>query len=46
MNLNDAKKLLKGFKIEYTGSGDKVLAQMPDGNTFVKKNSTLRLLLE
>ena len=46
MNLNDAKKLLKGFKIEYTGVGEKILAQMPDGNTFVKENSTVKLLLE
>ena len=35
MNINDVKKILKGFKIEYTGSGDKVLAQMLDGNVGV-----------
>ena len=46
MNLIDAKKLLKGFKIEYTGVGENIIAQMPDGNTFVKENSTVKLLLE
>lgn len=46
MNLIDAKKLLKGFKIEYTGVEENIITQMPDGNTFVKGNSVVKLLLE
>ena len=46
MNLIDAKKLLKGFKIEYTEVGENIIVQMPDWNTFVKGNSVVKLLLE
>lgn len=46
MNLIDAKKLLKGFKIEYTRVGENIIAQMPDRNTFVKENCVVKLLLE
>lgn len=45
MNLDNAKKELKGFKIEYSGTGNKVISQMPEGNTFVKENSTVKLIL-
>lgn len=45
MNLDNAKKELKGFKIEYSGTGNKVISQMPEGNTFVKENSTVKLFL-
>ena len=45
MNLTEAKKLLKGFTIEYSGSGEKVIAQSPDGNMFVKENSIVKLML-
>lgn len=45
MNLTEAKKLLKGFSIEYSGSGDKVIEQSPEGNYFAKEGSTVKLLL-
>lgn len=45
MDLDSAKRELKGFKIEYSGSGDRVISQMPEGNTFVKDGSTVKLLL-
>ena len=44
-DLDTAKKSLKGFKIEYSGSGEKVISQMPEGNTFVKENSIVKILL-
>ena len=45
MNLTEAKKLLKGFSIEYSGTGDKVIEQSPEGNYFAKEGSTVKLLL-
>lgn len=45
-DLDTAKKSLKGFKIEYSGSGEKVISQMPEGNTFVKENSIVKILLD
>ncbi len=43
--IKEANSILKGFKIEYTGSGDKVLYQSPTPNKFVKEGSTVKLLL-
>ena len=45
MSLTEVKKILKGFNIEYSGSGDKVIAQSPNGNMFVKENSIVKLML-
>ena len=45
MTLKDAKKTLKGYKIEITGSGDKVIYQEPLANTYVQEGSTIRLLM-
>ena len=45
MSLSEAKKNLKGFSIEYSGSGDNIIAQSPDGNMFVKEGSTVKLML-
>lgn len=45
LDINTAKKQLKNFKIEYSGSGDTVISEMPQGDTFVKENSTVKLLL-
>ena len=36
---------LKGFSIEYSGTGDKVIEQSPEGNYFAKEGSTVKLLL-
>ncbi len=44
-SVKEANELLKGFKIEYSGTGDKVTYQSPAGNMYVKENSTVKLLL-
>lgn len=46
MDLKSAKTLLKGFSIEYSGTGDKVIEQSPLGERFVKEGSTIKLLLQ
>ena len=46
MNIKDAQKELKGFKIEYTGDGDKVIMQEPESNQYVKEGSLVKLMLE
>lgn len=45
MDIKEANKTLKGFKIEYSGTGNKVLYQSPDANKYVKEGSTVKLLL-
>ena len=45
MNLDNAQKELKGFKIEYSGSGEKVVDMSPSPGDKVKENSTVKLLL-
>lgn len=45
MNLADAKKLLKSFSIEYSGTGNNIIEQSPKGNVFAKEGSTVKLLL-
>ena len=45
MNLKEAKKLLKNFKIEYSSTGNQIIAQVPSGNIFVKEGSIVKLLL-
>ena len=37
MNVKDAKKSLKGFKIKYIGRGNTVIKQTPKGNTMSKE---------
>lgn len=44
-DIKDAKKELKSFQIEYTGSGNKVLSQSPKAGNRIAENSTIRLLL-
>lgn len=41
----EAQKSLKGFKVEYNGDGDKVVYQMPEGNTYVAEESRVILML-
>lgn len=45
LSVKEATKLLKNFQVEYTGIGDKVLAQSPAAGTSLPQNSTIRLLL-
>ena len=44
-NIKEAKKTLKGFKIEYSGTGEKIIYQEPEPDIFVKENSTIKVLL-
>ena len=44
-NKKDAKKELKGFKVEFIGDGDKVLDTTPPVNTRVKEGSIVKVLL-
>jgi stage V sporulation protein D (sporulation-specific penicillin-binding protein) len=41
----EATKLLKGYKIEYSGNGNIVLYQSPEANLYVEDNSTVKLML-
>lgn len=45
MGLNDAMKNLKSFKVEYSGSGEKVVYQSPSKNERIYEGETVRLLL-
>ena len=45
MSLKDAQKTLKGFKIEYTGSGETVIEQEPASGQYVKETNTIKLML-
>jgi len=44
-NINEAKKELKQFQIEYTGSGDVVISQEPQEGVRIPENSVIRLFL-
>ena len=46
MELNEAFKLLKSFKVEYTGTGTKVIYQSPGANERIYEGETIKLLLE
>ena len=41
----EAKSLLKGFKVEFIGNGEKVIDSNPKSNTRVKQGSTVKVLL-
>ena len=45
LTVDEAKKTLKGFNIEYSGTGEKVIYQSPQPNYFVKEGSTVVLML-
>ena len=45
MSLNDAMKELKSFKVEYTGSGDKITYQSPSAGSRIYEGETVKLLL-
>lgn len=45
VSLEEAKKMLKGFNIEYSGNGDKVVYQSPNGGMYVKEGGTVILML-
>ena len=45
LDKKEATKLLKSFKVEYSGNGDKVYYQSPSGKTRILEGETVRLLL-
>lgn len=45
MSLKDAQKTLKGFKIEYTGTGETVIEQEPASGQYIKETNTIKLML-
>ena len=45
MNIDDAKRALKGFNIEYSGEGENVIYESPKGGMYAKENGTIVLML-
>ena len=45
MSKEEATKALKGFKVEYSGSGDTVIYQSPESGYFVQEGGTVKILL-
>ena len=45
LSLEDAKKNLKGFSVEYSGVGENVVYQSPSANTYIKEGGTVKLML-
>lgn len=45
MTKDEAKKALQGFKIEYSGAGDKVIYQTPNADFYAPEGETIKLLL-
>ena len=45
-DLKSAKEVLKGFKIEYSGSGNKIFYQTPNAGERVLEGSTVKLMLK
>ena len=45
MNLEEAKKLLRSFKVEYVGNGTRIIEQSPKGGGYVKEGSVVKLML-
>ena len=45
LDVNEAKKLLKGLVVEYSGNGKIIKVISPSSGTYVKENSTIKILL-
>ncbi len=45
MTVEEAKKSLKGYHLEYSGEGENIIYQSPSGNSYVKEGGTLQLML-
>ena len=45
MDVNDAIKLLKNFKVEYSGTGNKVIYQSPAAGLKIEEGSVIKLLV-
>ncbi len=46
MTLDEAKKVLKGFNLEYSGDGETVLYQSPSAGYYVREGGTVKLMLQ
>ena len=46
MNVDEAKKTLKGFNIEYSGNGSEVIYQSPKAGYYIEEGSTIKLMLD
>ena len=46
LDKNDAIKILKEFKVEYTGNGNIITYQSPSAGERILEGETIRLLLE
>ena len=44
-SLDEAKEILTGYSLEYSGTGETVLYQTPEANSYVKEGGTIKLLL-
>ena len=44
-SLDEAKEILRGYSLEYSGTGETVLYQTPEANNYVKEGGTVKLLL-
>lgn len=44
-NKKEAASLLKQFKIEYSGTGDNIIYQSPQGGLYIEEGSTIKILL-
>ena len=45
MDVGEAIKNLKPFKVEYSGTGNTIVYQSPSANTTIYEGETIRLLL-
>lgn len=45
MTVEEAKKILKGYHLEYSGEGENIIYQSPSGNSYVKEGGTVQLML-
>ncbi len=44
-DVSEVKNILKNFKVEYSGTGTKIISQSPKGGTDVKEGSIVKLML-
>ena len=45
MSLENAKKVLKGFKVVYSGTGEKIAYQTPEAGMYIKESGNVVLML-
>ena len=45
MSVDEAKKTLKGFNLEYSGNGEKIIYQSPEAGYYIEEGTTIKLML-